>query len=358
MPRPLHIFISYRRANGGAPCAYILDERLSALGIQVFYDNQSLHDYNSNYKKKICNDIDASDYVLVLLQKGCMDEKQNDVYLFEIRYAIEKLGLDRILLLPLDESFHWEDENVPEDLTEIRDHNNLDALHLSNVDGTISNILKRCKCRPELSHYAMLQGQRHAALSTGHRAVVQRTGDIYGIPLHKRWMFATRISLLSIGLGALTGMMAPVVAEKYAEGVDFRLISVDPDGESATDTINTKINSFMPDLESEYLQICQKKAYNLFDRITKRTKGQSNEVEYRVTPHHLTCSIQIVEHENPAYDYVFVEYIAICATGEDQKGNRAIVAYRNDPNFDYYYHQFQKVWDGARLIYKKDMGET
>ena len=358
MQRPLHLFISYRRINSGEPCAFILSERLSALGIEVFYDNRSLHNYNSNYVERICKDIGASDYILVLLQKGCMEEKKDDVFLFEIRHAVEKLGLDRVLMLPLDESFRWEEEKIPPDMEYIREHNNLDPLHLSNIDVTIRNILNRCTCRPELTHYMMLQGQRQAALASGSRTLVQRTGDIYGIDLDKRWQYATRISLLSIGLGALVGFMSRKVADKYAEGVSFRLMSVDPTGESAIDSINTKLNCFMPDLESEYLQICQKKAYNLFDRITKTYKGQSNEVEYRVTASHLTCSIQIVEHENPAYDYAFVEYYAICATGEDQRENRAIVAYRNDPNFDYYYRQFDKVWDTARLIYKKDMGET
>lgn len=353
MPHPLHIFISYRRIHNGAPCAYILAERLKALGIEVFYDNQTLHDYNSNYKKKICSEIDASDYVLVLLQKGCMKEKRNDVYLEEIRYAIEKLGVDRMLMLPVDELFRWESEKTPQDLEHLQDHNNLDLLRLADVDATIMNILKRCTSRPDLAQYAMLQGQRHAALASGCRSIVQRTGDIYSIPLAERWRFASRISLLSIGLGALTGFMSSQVAEKYKEGVSFRLISVDPTGESASDTINTKMNTFMPDLEMEYLRICKVKAYNLFNRISKTGENQNNEVEYRLTAHHLTCSIQIVEHANPAYDYVFVEYYPICATGEDQRGNRAIVAYRSDPNFDYYCRQFEKVWAGAHSVYKK-----
>ncbi len=106
----------------------------------------------------------------------------------------------------------------------------------------------------------------------------------YGIRLSERWKYATRISMLSIGLGALTGMLAPKVAEKYAEGVSFRLISVDPAGESASDTINSKLNSFMRDLESEYLQICQTKAYNLFDRITKKHNDQSKNAHFFLTP--------------------------------------------------------------------------
>lgn len=358
MPRPLRLFISYRRANCGAPCAYILSERLEALGIQVFYDKKSLHDSNSNYKKEIRKDIESSDYVLVLLQKGCMKEKRNDVYLFEIRYAIERLGLDRVLMLPLEDAFNWETEKVSEDLQYIQDHNNLDLLQLSDVDATIRNILKRCTAKKEWEHYKMLQRQRSAAYNSNCRSIVQRTGDIYSIPLDERWRQAKRISLMSIGLGSLTGMMAPKVAEKYAAGVSFRLISVDPSGESAADTINSKLNSFMPEFESEYLQKCQEKACLLFDRITKRHKDQSNEVEYRVTCHHLTCSIQIVEHENPAYDYVFVEYYAICATGENQNENRSIVAYRNDPTFDYYWRQFDKVWDSARTVYLKDLGDT
>ena len=358
MPRPLRIFISYRRIHNGAPCAYILSDRLTALGIEVFYDNKTLHDYNSNYKNEIRREIDSSDYVLVLLQPGCMEEKNKDVYLFEIRYAIEKMGLERVLMLPLDEIFRWENENIPQDIEHIQDHNNLAPLRLSNVDATIQNILKRCKCRPELSHYVMLQKQRQMAMVSGCRSVVQKTGDIYSIDLRQRWNFAKRISLLSIGLGSLTGRMAPMVAEKYAEGVSFRLMSVDPTGESARDTIDTKINSFMPEYESEYLQHCQKKASLLFSRIAEKCKDLDNEVEYRVTNHHLTCTIQIVEHENPALDYVYVEYIAICATGQDQEENRAMVICRNDPNYDYYYRQFEKVWKTARPVYKKDMGDV
>ena len=111
-------------------------------------------------------------------------------------------------------------------------------------------------------------------------------------------------------------------------------------------------------MHNDYLHNCQKLACNLFDSITKEYAEQSNEVEYRVTPHHLTCSIQIVEHDVPAYDYVFVEYYAICATRQDQNENRAIMAYRGDPNFDYYCRQFETVWASAHLVYKKDMGDV
>ena len=355
---PLRIFMSYRRANGGSAYAHIISERLISLGIQVFYDNKTLHDYNSNYKDKIFTEIDNSDYMVVLLQNGCMTEKNNDVYLAEIRYAIEKLGLDRIMMLPLDETFSWEKEMTPEDLIKQRifEHNMLSALRLDDLDGTIKNMLARCNLIPEHIHYLMLCEQRIAAKSDGGNSIIQKTGDIYSIPIEKRWNCATRVSVLSIGCGYLTGTMASIIARKYSEGVSFRFISVDYSGDSANDIINTKMNSFMPELESDYLRHCEAKARNLFEHISKASNGKANTVEYRITPHHLTCTIHLVEHENPAYDYVFIEYLPIIATGENQHENRAVVVYSCDPSFEYYSKHFEKVWDNSRVIYKKETG--
>ena len=357
---PLRIFMSYRRANGGSPYAYIISERLMSLGIQVFFDNKTLHDYNSNYKDKIFTEIDNSDYMLVLLQKGCMTEKNNDVYLAEIRYAIEKMGLDKIIMLPLEDSFNWENEMTPEDLIKQRifEHNMLSALRLEDLDVTIKNVLARCNSIPDHVHYLMLCEQRIAAKSGGGNSIIQKTGDIYNIPIEKRWNFATRVSVLSIGCGYLTGTLAPIIARKYSEGVSFRFISVDCSGDSANDIIYTKMNSFMPELESDYLKHCEAKARNLFEHIAKVSDGKPNTVEYRITPHHLTCTIHLVEHANPAYDYVFIEYLPIIATGENQNENRAVVAYRCDPSFEYYYNHFEKVWNNSRVIYKKETGDN
>ena len=357
--RPLRIFMSYRRANGGAPYAYIIAERLSALGIEVFFDNKTLHDYNSNYKEKIFSEIDESDYVLLLLQNGCMTEKTNDVYLAEIRYSIDKIGLDRIIMLPLEESFSWESEAyVPEDLIEkrITEHNHLSALRLEDLDITIRNILLRCTANPEHATYLMLHEQRLAAKRGGGNSILQKTGDIYNLPLEDRWNSAKRVSVLSIGCGYLTGAMAPIIARKFIEGVSFRFISVDHTGESANDIIYTKLNSFMPELESDYLKNCEAKVRKLFEHLSNAGGERPNEVEYRATSFHLTCTIHIVEHENEAYDYAFIEFLPISATGENQHENRAIVAYRKDSTFDYYCKQFNKVWDSARVIYKKQSG--
>ena len=135
-------------------------------------------------------------------------------------------------------------------------------------------------------------------------------------------------------------------------------MSVDHSGDSAADIINTKLNSFMPELESEYLKNCEAKVRKLFEHLSNSLGDNQNTVEYRITTHHLTCTIPIVEHENSAFDYAFIELLPITATGENQHENRAIVAYRNDPSFDYYYRQFKKIWDTSRIIYKKEIGDN
>jgi hypothetical protein len=232
-----------------------------------------------------------------------MTEKANDVYLSEIRYSIDKLGLDKMILLPLEEAFSWDTEpNIPSDLIDkkITEHNHLSAFHLENLDTLINDILARCTAKGDHTHYQMLYKQRSMAKNGGSNALIQRTGDIYSIPLEERWKSATRISVLSIGCGALSGAMAPIILRKYTEGTSFRFISVDHLGESAQDTLSTKINSFMPELESEYLLKCESKIRKLFEYISTNNSDIKNEVEYRATSLHLTCTIHIVEHENQA----------------------------------------------------------
>ncbi len=350
MQERIKIFISYRRAYGGNAFGFILAEKLTELGIQVFFDTNNLRCFNSNFKSKIQEEIERSDYVLILLQQGCMLEKENDVYLAEIRYALELNK--KILMLPLSEDFRWENEQIPPDLKErkIDEYNYSQYVRLEDVEGTIKNLVLRFADDTHQKHFLMLLEQKENARLSNSHSILQKAGDIYKIDIHSRWNGVKRVSLLSIGAGFMTGPLAPLIAQKRKEGVEFRLVSVDYSSSSAEDMEQKKVNSFRP--EVGYLKQCEEKTKALFDYLDLE-ENNDGLLKYRVTNQHITCTIQIVEHENPIHDYIFVEYLPICALKQMQNENRAALIRFEDSAYNYYYEQFKQVWEEARIVYEK-----
>lgn len=135
------IFISYRRLGGDA-VAYLLHEKLTALGYEVFYDIESLH--NGRFDNKIFESIDECNDVLVVLSPNALDRcvNEGDWLREEVSYSI-KHGKNLIPLMM--DGFEWP-ESLPEDMEALKNYNGL-PINFKFFDSVMDRII---------SHFTMV----------------------------------------------------------------------------------------------------------------------------------------------------------------------------------------------------------
>ena len=342
--KDLQIFISYRRENGGIAYAYILNERLSSLGIKCFFDIDTMHDYSKDFEIEIENNIKASDYVIVLLQNGALKERSGiDYFLKEIRLA--RANNKEVLLLPIGSNFIWEtQEQIPEDLTILKKLNLCIPLTIQDVTESIHSLLSRMKNENRHLHYLLLFKMQNASKSTTSAPILQKTSDIYFIDIKERWDRATRISLMAVGCSSVVHRFSPLIQEKAKAGTKFRFLALDPDGDSAKDFSKNKINANTNGSRDNFI------AQN-YEQTTKAIQGMKmseESIAYRLTSDHITFTMHWVECINDNESYIYVEYIPIHSSNVLQDSHSATIIKRQDAAYDFYVNQFNECWRKAR----------
>ena len=236
-------FISYRRENGGIAYAHILHERLSALGIDCFFDISAMHDFSKEFEMEIETNIKSCDYVIILLQNGCLAERNGtDYFLKEIRLA--KTQSKELLLLPIGDDFVWErQKDIPGDIEELKKLNLCVPLKIQTIMDSIQSLLSRMKLNDGHLHHLLLLKMQMGAMSDFGAPLLQKTSNIYHIDIEERWARATRISLMALGCSSVVRRFSPLIKEKAETGTRFRFLAIDPTGDSATDVLRNKTNA-------------------------------------------------------------------------------------------------------------------
>ena len=130
------IFISYRR-SGGEAMAYLLNEKLTALGYSVFYDLESLS--YGKFNNKLLEVMDECHDVLLILPPGSLDRcvNEDDWLRLEISHALKtKKNIVPIMM----KGFEWPEE-LPEDIKDVRLFNGVDV-SFAFFDSVMSRVLK------------------------------------------------------------------------------------------------------------------------------------------------------------------------------------------------------------------------
>ena len=355
----LKVFISYRRRNGGIAYAYAIKESLSALGVQCFYDIDSLQQFSDDFLKKIKDEINQSDYVLVLLQPGCMKETEGkDIYLEEIRYSRE---MDKpLVFIPVDKDFSWENEanNLPSDLTS--EPNNITRAQLASpidfadMKSFTEKILIKMNFNNDsryLHYLFILQILKNAKESESFSKLI-KTSDAHKIDLETRWRNAKRVSLIAIGCSGLIKKFYEIICKKAQEGVEFRFVSVNPKCKASKIVNSSKISVLNPSQNKSFLKSCVSLVSDSLEQMSA-LDGYNSSLEYRITDDILSCSIQWVECKNDEESYFYVEYLPINAVGTTQDENRAVVVKKNDSAYENYVNQFNRCWTNSKVVIKK-----
>ena len=350
LPRPIRAFISYRRDNGGIAFACLLHERLTSIGISCFYDVRSMEHFSDDFSENIHDSLISSDYVIVLLQPGCLEERsyQTDYFIEELRLA-KRTGKEMICL-PISPEFNWEVENPPQDLDYMRLLNLAPTLTIAGIDETVKDIVSRFTDTARSRHPLMLHVVSQAAFKENSHSVIQRLSDITSIHIEERWHNAKRISLLAIGCQGIISRFFSDVRKRYEEGTQFRFISVDPNSGAADDILNSKLNSARYGREENYLVESVASAVASLREIGK-SATLGGRIEYRLARFAPTCTIQIVEHENPADDYAFIELLPLYGINTTQDSNMAALIPSDDAAYNYFVRQFEECWQQSSTAY-------
>lgn len=130
------VFLSYRR-NGGEALAFLINERLSAAGYQVFYDLESLT--SGKFNTKLFDVIDVCNDVLLILPPNALDRccNEDDWVRLEIEYAL-KTGKNVIPIMM--KGFIWPEE-LPRSIRDIKNYNGVEV-SFEFFDGVMKKIIK------------------------------------------------------------------------------------------------------------------------------------------------------------------------------------------------------------------------
>ena len=129
------IFISYRRI-GGVAAAFLLHERLTALGYEVFYDIESLQ--SGRFDNKIFHSIDECSDVLVVLSPSSLDRcvNEDDWMRAEVSYAIKQ---GKNIIPVMMDGFEFP-ATLPEEMDALRNYNGV-PLQFKFFDGVMDRIV-------------------------------------------------------------------------------------------------------------------------------------------------------------------------------------------------------------------------
>ena len=343
--KKMQVFISYRREKGGIAYAHILNEKLSELGIDCFFDMRSMVDYSKDFEIKIKNNIENSEYIIVLLQEQCFTERENiDYFLQEIRYAIS-LGKE-LLLLPIGNDFIWENEkNLPSDLEHLSKLNLCTTLKIGFVTECIQSLLNKMNHDDSYLHYLLLLKMQNNSSSQVNAPMLLKSGNISQVNIENRWNNAVRVSLMAVGCYTVIHRFTPLIKTKAESGTQFRFLSIDPEGHSASDFIANKINSSIDGVHDNYL----KRNCDETIQILEKMDMEKDKISYRLTSDHITFTMHWVECKNDFESYMYIEYLPIHASEILQDSHCATIIQRNDPTYEFYANQFNECWRGARI---------
>lgn len=339
----LRVFISYRREKGGVAYAHILNEQLSSLGISCFFDIRSMHDFSKDFEIEIEKNIRISDYVIILLQNGSLTEREHTDYFFkEIRFSKE-LG-KKLLLLPIGNGFSWEaQQDVPEDVVYLKKMNLCMPLQVENLSESIYALIGMMKEDKRNLHYLMLLKMRSS--TAGKAPILQKTSDIYNVDISERWANATRVSLLAVGCSSVVQRFSPLIKAKALSGTKFRFLAIDPNGDSARDFSQNKLNGNAGQSRKDFINQNYYQMVTIFQNI----QMDMSNLEYRLTDDHITFTMHWVECEDDSESYIYVEYIPIHASEILQDTHCAVLIKRNDSAYNFYAGQFELCWEKSRL---------
>lgn len=350
--KEINVFISYRRRNGGIAYASILNEQLTALGINCFFDVVSMHDFNKNFESNILSNIEKSDYVILLLQDGWLEEKNNeDYFLKEIRYALEKQK--ELILLPVGADFVWENQkNIPPDIIQLNKLNLCTAFEITNMQESLDTLLSMIKSDNADRHLLMMSQIRSAA-PAADSPILQKSRDISNIDIEERWKNAERVSLMAIGCSGIVTRYDQVIKRFADSGTKFRFLGIDPEGASAEDFTKNKINGNTTGARDNFLR----ENYNTTLQAFRRIRSPLNSVSYRLTSDHITFTMHWVECKNDAESYIFIEFLPVRTAGIKQDVHSATVIKRNDSLYSFFANQFEEVWSRGRIGTESNMVE-
>ncbi len=345
------IFISYRRCNGGISYAYLINSLLEKMGVETFFDKKDMRDHLGDFFTDIISPaLEQCEILLLILQKGMFSAKRQEDYVQkEILHFLE--NKKTIIPIPL-EDFLWTNEeinNLPKNIASIA---KLDLLTpnftIDNMELFQSRLLK--KLHINSNHpCAILNEWSQKAVSSRFLITVS---DFQIINPARRWYDAKRVSLLAIACSSVIERFADELKSCYSKGTSFRFISVDSKSAHRKEIENDRQCNFFPGQSKGYLKSQTAKNKLLLSEIKNVSSKTDAQIDYRLTCCNITCTIQIIEHYDSALDYLIVEYLPSKGYSKELEQNQmsmpVAIIRRDDSLFDFYYDQFNIIWEESR----------
>ncbi len=350
----MKIFISYRRCNGGSSYAYLINSLLEKIGIETFFDKKNMIEHSGDFFADIISPaLKQSTVLLLILQKGMFSAKRQEDYVQkEILHFLE--SGKTIIPVPL-EDFSWTDEeknNLAENIASI---SMLDLLTpnftIDNMELFQTRLLK--KLYIDTNHPNAILSEWAQKIAPSHFMIT--VSDFQQINPARRWTNAKKVSLLAIACGSVIERFYDELKLCYSKGTSFNFMSVDAKTLHRKEIENDRQCNRFRGQSKGYLkaQIATNKM--LLAKIQNECNSPIDaKIEYRLTCCNITSTIQIIEHADSALDYIIVEYLPNKGYSQGHEQNQmnmpVAIIRRNDRLFDFYYDQFNIIWNEARKV--------
>ena len=323
------IFISYRR-DYGSDFTSRLYEKLSGFGFNAYYDSEM---HSGRYMDELHEKLESASDVIVVLSKDALKEREDDVFFYEIKYAIE----NHKNIIPVFLNNYNKNDEVSPAVKDVLGYQGISETIPKFYDKVfIPQLIYLLTDTPEKQNY--LAGLESSALSS-RRNLEQDS-------IMNRWADAKVIKSCAYYSNQLVN--SDLIQLKMREGVKFKFLVVDPESDAATDAVKYKFNEpeqlTMFSFNISVATLKQKKEYFNYIRENDPSDELCNgSFEVRKTKMFIPAAIMIVEKEKPEESTAKVD-IYTFETGNPDRRSIMIKA-TDKENYSFFDNQFELLWN-------------
>ena len=328
----MDVFISYRRKKGFIYAKTIYD-RLKEAGIETFYDIKSLQEYSGEFTQELQNNIQASEFFVLILTCGCFDipNKEESIFLKEILYAKQQ---EKTIIPVICEDFSFS-EGLFEEVAFLP---RLQSVFLT-TDRDLENFTTELFAKMAHSNNPRLKkiiSVLFAGTVLKNRQIVDRQQSL------TEYFTADVVSLdiCSFSSQALLRNARAFLELILKHGCKIRIVMNTPGCAAAVEAARLKSTSGTRRQRDRILD-------DAFEDLQDWISEYPDQIEYRTTELFLPCAIMILKYNDPDKNNIKVDYYSFNCPDKDRRS--LLIGSTDLDNFSFYENQFEWIWDHPHI---------
>lgn len=329
------IFISYRRKDSWI-MANLLYEKLCNIGYNVFLDTRDDRMLQTDYESVIEEHLGKIKDHIVLISPESFIFRNNDEYLKEIEATSLREDVRKIPIVIEDINQNTYDALINCEVECMKRLANKTITEFSNDAAAFPDTFKRIVDR--------LTSQPNRT-----ETVLKSRAEIESVhSIEERWTNAVEICICAYGIESLLTQESPFFEQMISNGVNFKIVCVDPDCEAAKYIVN---NNIREGTERKRNRVLSNSHDMLLDYL--EDEKYAKQIEYRLTELRPESIIMIIKRKEGFIDNIKVDFIVTSNDMGETRDNalfsktrRCVYIDDSDAeNYNYYNEVFDYIWN-------------